>query len=253
MPEQSRPRPGGQPTQPARLAPARSRGRVGLLVVLSLASSGCPQAPVVIAPAPDAEQLALALEDRTSLKEPIRVVFQWQLNEAGIRVKGRGVARIEPPYRARLDLFLGNGQTIVRAALVDGELRLPPGAPEDILPPPDLMWGVLGVFRPEFGIELLGADHLQDGALLLKYRYADGDRLDFHVADGRVKLMELLRGGHVVERVELGVEDASRYPAEATYRNLTAFRELKLTRESVERVEPYPPDIWDPASVRGTR
>jgi hypothetical protein len=56
----------------------------------------------------------------------------------------------------------------------------------------------------------------------------------------------------VVERVELDM-DESRYPAEATYRDLTAFRELRLRRASVERVEPFPPDIWDPAAVRGDR
>jgi hypothetical protein len=197
--------------------------------------------------------LALALEDRTSLSEPVRVVFEWQLNEAGIRVRGRGVARIEPPYKARLDLFLGNGETVVRAALVDGELRLPPGAPEGLLPPPDLMWGVLGVFRPEFGMELMGADRMEDGALRLRYRYADARELLFGVEGGRIRHMEVLRDGHTTERVELGLEEGSRYPAEATYRNLTAFRELKLTRESVERVESFPPDIWDPSSVRTGR
>ncbi|MGD8319319.1 MAG: hypothetical protein PVJ02_02655 [Gemmatimonadota bacterium] len=207
-----------------------------------------PSRPAVVAPAVDPQQLALALEERTALEEPIRVVFAWQLNEAGVRVKGRGVARIEPPYKARLDLFLGNGETVVRAALVDGDLRLPPGAPKNILPPPDLMWGVLGVFRPQMGIELLGADRLEGGATQLRYRYADGRELDFRVTDGRMTALELLQGGHAVERVELGLDDGSRYPAEATYRNLAAFRELKLTRESVERVESYPPDIWDPSA-----
>ena len=209
-----------------------------------------PRPPAVVVPTVSGEQLALALEDQTALAEPIRVVFSWQLNEAGIRVKGRGVARIEPPYKARLDLFLGNGETVVRAALVDGELRLPPGAPQGILPPPDLMWGVLGVFRPEFGIELLGAEGTGDGALRLRYRYPDARELNFGVQGGRIRTVEILREGHAVERVELGLEEGNRYPAEATYRNLAAFRELKLTRESVERVESYPPDIWDPTSGR---
>lgn len=232
--------------------PPRTSAAAQVAVLLSLAACG-PRQPAVVAPALDPEQLALALEDRTSLSEPVRVVFEWQLNEAGIRVRGRGVARIEPPYKARLDLFLGNGETVVRAALVDGELRLPPGAPEGLLPPPDLMWGVLGVFRPEFGMELMGADRMEDGALRLRYRYADARELLFGVEGGRIRHMEVLRDGHTTERVELGLEEGSRYPAEATYRNLTAFRELKLTRESVERVESFPPDIWDPSSVRTGR
>ncbi|GMV07640.1 MAG: hypothetical protein AMXMBFR53_39150 [Gemmatimonadota bacterium] len=234
--------------------PAPRRPRTLLAVAGALAFAGCqPRQVVYVAPAVDPEQLALALEDRTSLTEPVRIVFQWQLNEAGIRVRGRGVARIEPPYRARLDLFLGNGETVVRAALVDGDLRLPPGAPEGILPPADLMWGVLGVFRPLMGTELLGGDRLEGEALQLRYRYADARELHFRVEQGRVRTLEMLKGGHAVERVELGLEEGSRYPAEATYRNLAAFRELKLTRESVERVESYPPDIWDPTSVRGIR
>ena len=50
------------------------------------------------------------------------------------------MARIEPPSKARLDLFLDNGEGVLSAALVDDELRLPHGAPEDILPPVELMW-----------------------------------------------------------------------------------------------------------------
>ena len=195
----------------------------------------------------------LALEDRTSLAEPIRVVFDWQLNEAGVRVSGRGVARIEPPFKARLDLFLGNGTTAIRAALVDGDLRMPAGAPDNILPPPDLMWGVLGVFRPRFGTELLGADRLEGGQLRLRYRYADARELHYRVSEGEVTTLEIVDDGHVVERVELEPMNESRYPAEATYRNLSQFRELKLTRETVEQVESYPPDIWDPSGGRRQR
>ncbi|MDP2959281.1 MAG: hypothetical protein Q8N53_22865 [Longimicrobiales bacterium] len=225
-----------------------------VLVPGALALGACaPTRVVYVLPAPNPEQVALALEDKTSLLEPVRIVFEWQLNEAGMRVRGRGVARIEPPYKARLDLFLGNGETVVRAALVEGELRLPPGAPEGILPPADLMWGVLGVFRPLLGTELMGVDRMEGDSLLLRYRYADARELHFRVGGGRVRTVEVLLDGHAVERVELGLEEGNRYPAEATYRNLAAFRELKLTRESVERVESYPPDIWDPTSVRPVR
>jgi hypothetical protein len=210
-----------------------------------LVSACAPQRPVVLAPAVDPEQLALSLEDHTTIEQPIRVVFGWQLNEGGIRVSGRGVARVEPPYRARLDLFLGNGETVVRAALVNGDLRLPPGAPTNILPPADLMWGVLGVFFPRTGITLLGADRLEGEDLQLRYEYDDGRQLHYRVTDGRIGMMELLQGSHVVERVELEMLDDDRYPVQATYRNLAAFRELKLARESVERVEPFPPDIWN--------
>jgi len=227
------------PKQP--FPPARTLGVVAVTILLSACA---PQRPAVLAPAVDPEQLALALEDHTSIEQPIRVVFGWQLNEGGIRVSGRGVARVEPPYKARLDLFLGNGETVVRAALVNGELRLPPGAPTNILPPADLMWGVLGVFLPEPGITLVGADRLEGEDLQLRYQYDDGRELHYRVTEGRIGMMEILQGSHVVERVELEMMEDDRYPVQATYRNLAAFRELKLARESVERVEPFPPDIW---------
>ena len=219
----------------------------GLVVLASCA----PQGPVVVAPAGDAPGLARTLRDQTALTEPILVRFEWQLNEAGVRVKGRGVARIEPPYKARLDLFLENAELVIRAALVDGDLRLPPGAPENILPPPDLMWGVLGVFRPGQETELLGADALEGGSTRLRYRYPDARELHFHVEKHRVRLLELVERGHVVERVALVSEGETRYPAEATYRSEADFRELKLIRETVDRVAPYPPDIWDPSPKSG--
>lgn len=225
-----------------------------LLLATGLVAASCSPKPVVVyvSPAPDPEQVALALEDRTSLREPVRIVFEWQLNEAGVRVRGRGVARVEPPYKARLDLFLDNGESVVRAALVDGDLRLPPGAPPGILPPADLMWGVLGVFRPLYGVDLLGAERQEGDSLRLRYRYADASELHFHVAAGRVHTLELLQAGRAVERVELELDEANRFPAEATYRNLAAFRELKITRATVERVESYPPDIWAIAAGRSS-
>jgi len=206
---------------------------------------------VVIAPAVDADQTALALEDHTSLAHPMRILFDWELNEQGVRVKGRGVARIEPPYKARLDLFLNNGTAVVRAALVNGELLMPPGAPRDILPPPDLMWGTLGVFRPEFGTELVGGDRLEGEALRLRYRYRDGTELHYGLEGGVLRTLELLERGAVVQRVEVDLEEGSRYPVSAIYRNLAAFRELKITRRELTQVESFPPDIWNPVGPDG--
>lgn len=228
----------------------RTRRPLVPALLLSALAAGCaPRPVVVVAPMLDAEQAALALEDHTSLEQPLRIIFDWELNEQGIRVGGRGVARIEPPYKARLDLFLGNNELVVKAALVNGELRLPPGAPRDILPPADLMWSTLGVFRPEFGTELLGAEQLQGGTVRLRYRYADGRELHYGVENGLLRTTELVEGGHVVQRVRIDTEPETRYPTTATYRNLAEFRELKITRDRLDTVEPYPPDIWDP--VRG--
>lgn len=218
-----------------------------LLVVASLAAACGPRSLAVIGPVGDPEGAAVELRDQTGLESPLRIVFEWQLNDGGQRVEGRGVARVEPPYKARLDLFLDNGETVVTAALVDGELRLPPGSPDDILPPPDLMWGALGIFRPQGDTRLLGADRLEGEAVRLRYGYSDGREIHYSVVAGVLSSLELLDGGHVVQRVDVGPERAARYPVEATYRNLAEFRELKLVRESLDVVGAFDPDIWDPA------
>lgn len=174
------------------------------------------------------------------------MLFDWNLSEQGVRASGRGVARVEPPYRARLDLFMGNGETVARAALVDDDLRVPPGVPEGIIPPPRLLWASLGVFRPGGGAFLLGAEGRREEAVSLRYGFDGGEELRYRIVGDRIVEAELLSGGHAVHQVTLSAEAEDRYPREATYRNLAAFRELRLVRRSVENVEPYPPDIWFP-------
>ena len=78
-------------------------------------------------------------------------------------------------------------------------------------------------------------------------RDADGVEVRYLVGDTGVQEVERLRQGSVVEQLALGTPSGARYPNEATYRNLPEFRELKLTRQAVEQVESYPPDIWEVA------
>lgn len=219
----------------------------GAWVLACSALAACASPPVVVAPTPriDAEQIALRAEHATQLEAPARILFDWSASERNARFSGRGVARIEPPLKARLDLFFGNGETIARAALVNDDLRLPPGTPEGILPPSELMWGTLGVFRPSPETALMGAEDLGEGRYRLRYRYPDGLEVRFTVKESRVERVERLRQGQTVEEVTVSLDPAAPYPTEATYRNLTAFRELKLSRGRVEAVESYPPDLWE--------
>lgn len=169
------------------------------------------------------------------------------MSDRDARFQGRGVARIEPPFKARLDLFLPNGETIVRAALVDDDLRVPRGTPEGIIPPAELLWGTLGVFRPGRDVTLVGAEDLGDGLVRLNYRRPDGLDVRYTVKGDRVQEVERLRQGRTVERVSLSLNVADPVPTVATYRDLAAFRELRLTRDGMELVEAYPPDIWQPS------
>lgn len=209
--------------------------------------AGCgPKRLEVVGPIQGAERVAESLERSTRLAEPTRIDFTWRLNEAGDRLSGLGVARIEPPYRARLDLFLENGESVISAALVDDDLRLPPRAPDDVLPPTDLMWATLGVFRPVAGTELLGGERLEEGARRLRYAYDDGAELHFEVVDDSLRALEVVHGGSVVEWVRLEPSEDGRYPRTATYRNVVDFRELEITRTEVRSAEPFAPSIWDP-------
>lgn len=227
---------------------SRTGPRATLTLALLLVAACGPKRLAVLGPIDGPARVATELERRTGLTEPTRIDFTWRLNEAGSRLRGVGVARIEPPYRARLDLFLDNGEGIISAALVDDDLRLPPGAPADVLPPVDLMWGTLGVFRPVRGTTLLAGERLEDGARRLRYGYPDGGELHFELADDTLMALEVVDDGSVVEWVRLEPSADGRYPQSATYRNVTDFRELRITRTSVKAAEPFDAAIWTPGS-----
>jgi hypothetical protein len=184
------------------------------------------------------------LESVTRVEGPARILFSWSLSDRDARFQGRGVARVEPPFKARLDLFSGNGETVARAALVDDDLRLPHGTPDGIIPPAELLWGTLGVFRPGAETTLIGAEDLGEGRVLLRYQRSDGLVVRYTVRGDGVEEVARVRQGKTVERVTLEQDPVDHYPTEATYRDLADFRELILSRDSAAPVKPYPPDIW---------
>ena len=103
------------------------------------------------------------------------------------------------------------------------------------------------MFRPGPQAALLGGESLGADRVRLRYRTPDGLDIRYTVGGGRVHEVERLRGGTVVERLTLRWSASGRLPSEATYRNLAAFRELRLSVTGSEHVEPYPPDIWEVA------
>jgi hypothetical protein len=201
---------------------------------------------MVLGPLPDPVGAARETAMRTSLTAPARVEFRWILNEAGSRVDGLGVVRIEPPARARLDLFLDNGEGVLSAALVGDELRLPEGAPDDILPPVELMWGTLGVFRPMMSAELVAGDELEGEGHRYRYTSGGGNEIHYEVKNDLVRAVEMLDGRSVLQSVRLVTVEGDGYPVEAIYRNRVEFRELKITRTSITPADSFDPSIWDP-------
>lgn len=235
------------PTRHATRHRATLRAGLGAALVAAV-GAGCaaPPPPEPVEPAVNVEERALVAEASTRIEGPVRVVFDWSAREVGgSRLSGAGVTRAEPPYRARLDLFLDNNEAVAQAALVGGDLRVPSGTPDDLLPPPHLLWGTLGVFRPGVDQTLLGGE-VVDGALRIRYRLDDASEIHYRVAGERVLGVERLRGGSVVQRVEVEYADGERVPSRAVYRDLAEGRELVMTRTTLEHVEPFPPDIWGP-------
>lgn len=202
------------------------------------------------APSAAASAEARRAEEATQIATASRVVFAWRAQEPDFRGSGTGVARVEPPYKARLDLFLDNGEVAATAALVGDDLRTPAELPSELVPPPALFWAVLGVFRPGSGATLIEARE-GNGTVELGYRLPTGDRIRFRLRGHAVVDAMVVSDGAVVERIVASApRPGSGYPAEATYRNLQDYRELRLRLETFEHVDSFPADIWYPGVRR---
>ncbi len=192
-----------------------------------------------------AEQAAARALATSRVTAPSRVDFEWSLSEPGLRVAGKGVARLEPD-KARLDMFLHNGATVITIALVDDDIRVPPAQLFEVLPAPPLLWAALGIFRPDDSMTLLGGEALGDDVVRLRYQLDDGAELRYRIDAGRVQRVEIREDGHVLHSVALTLEHGYDHPTEATYRHIAAFRELKVQIDSVKTVDTFPARIWDP-------
>lgn len=232
-------------TFPRSRFPRTSRA-LGLSLFAVATAFGCsPSRPARVAPPVDAGQVATAAMRASQLDAPYRLVFEWSSTEPNRRLSGEGVARVEPPYLARLDLFSDNGERVAAAALDGDDLRVTADAQTEI-PPAPLLWGALGVFRPAVGSGLVGGSMYPDGEVEVRYLTSGGGEVRFRLKDNRIERIEVLQGGRTREELTLVQVEGERFPRRATYRDLQEVRELRITLESVENVESYPTDIWNP-------
>jgi hypothetical protein len=209
--------------------------RIGVMVAAA-ALSACSgiRVPPTLDPGVARRAIDLTAPDR-----PLRAVFGWRILDGDARFSGEGAARVEAPYRARLDLFGPNGEGYLSAALVGTDLRLP-GEPDRALPPPAMIWSVLGVIRPPDGAMLLGTRE-EAAELELVYGVADS-RLRYTVQAGRLRLAEWRGGGRrMVVELRGGTGGL---PEVSFYRDWAQNTELQTELETVEEVDPYPADIW---------
>jgi hypothetical protein len=176
--------------------------------------------------------------------QPLWIVFDWEAREREARFTGQGAARVQAPDLARLDLFGPRGESYLSAAVVDGEVRLPPSTETTLIPPPALLWSALGIFQPPAGAELTATVREGD-RLRLEYR-GESDRWKFEFAAERLRRVEWNGPSGARKTVELKGEGAFNLPREAVYRDWNAFTELKMKLGQVEEVDSFPPDIWLP-------
>lgn len=188
-------------------------------------------------------EIVLRAGEHNQVSSATLVEFTWSLTEPDLRIGGRGVARIEDG-RARLDLFLGNGLTILRATLIGDELFVPQGGRLEVVPRPPLLWAALGVFRPGPNSELLGGASNGTEGMTLRYGIAEKEELRYGIEDDRLTGVVLVEDGHIVHRMDLTLGDGE-LPEVAVYRNMAAFRELTVTVETVEQVDSHPAEVWD--------
>ena len=237
---------GGRPDPWQRLLLGGSRG---ISIALALAFlEGCAPGPGPGTPIPTGQAVAVAQEamEATRPRGPTRILFDFRVREADLRFNGRGLARVEPPYRVRLDLFGHGGENLFQAALVEGILRIPPWAPRELAPPPALLWAALGVFRPDPQLEFLGGARRGDGQVSLRYGGLDGVELRFLLNGASLGRAELYRDGHLAEEVDLSLDESSGRVLETVYRNQALFLEMTFSLDRVENVDAFSQDIWYP-------
>lgn len=224
------------------------------MAIACVLAACAPPAAVQTSPAPgepqaaqqDPAAVAAELRRATTPASPRQVNFGWSLDEAGARFQGRGVARYEAPRRSRLDLFGPRGETYLAAALVDGEMRVPPGLMENFrLPSPALLWGAVGVVAPPDDARLLDAATRGDETTL-RYQLGE-DVLEYRARGGRLQTVRRRRGSGVAESIDLTYND--RGLSVAQYRDWAAYRTLNLTIESSNDVAQFSEDTWRPAGT----
>ena len=209
-----------------------------LLVGAGCAGSGVSEGP----PLPDPAASALEARRATGVAEPSEVRFRWEYGDEGGRLRGDGVARVNPPDSFRLDLFT-TGEGSMAVALT-GDRLATLGRIEDVeLPEPPFMYAMAGVFRPGPGAPVRG--RRSDGGRVLVYEAGAGRTRSYRLdGGGRLVSLEERSDGRVVRRIELTWPETGRWPARAEYREFGAPRRVAWSLEEIRRTERFARDIY---------
>jgi hypothetical protein len=222
-----------------RVDPVGARVYLSALLTV-LAVSACASAPPPGSGAPDPE-LAARLQEATRPRTRAHVVFDWSLTARDASFSGTGVLRLDAGYRARVDLFGPRGETYAAAIIEDDGMRMVPQQAAGLLPPPALLWSVLGAFRVPSDAALAGSTVDGNGTTLEYAR--DRIRWSFRFEGSTLRSTEWTDGDG---RRTVTLTGASQlgFPAATTFRDWTEFRELTLRVTHVEEKTAFEPDVW---------
>jgi hypothetical protein len=196
-------------------------------------------------PLSDPTAVAEELSRATLPDTLLHVTFGWSYADADVRLRGRGVARVQAPERLRLDLFGPQGESYLAAALVGERFRAPAAVGRVELPSPALLWGALGVLHVPPGAQI--RDGSREGGVIVLRAESGGDTYQYRVLEAGPQLLEVsrLHRGRALESVLLSWEGGPR-PTGARYRHQAEFRELNLEIEEIRPSLPFAESIWYP-------
>ena len=226
----------------------QSTSPVHLIFFFCIAMTSCATYQIVdMTPTSTERWLADNLVEGYSLANNRFVRFEWQLRETDLRVQGQGVARLGVPDKARVDLFLENGEGVLAAALVGGEIRV--GQDQSylgVIPSPPLLWASLGLFRPGKDAVLVSSNRLGNDRVRLAYSISNGFQISYDLLEGFIERVQLIEDGQTVHVVDLEIDAPERLPLKATYRNVVSYRELVIDLKTANGVGSYDESIWHP-------
>jgi hypothetical protein len=214
--------------------------RIVAVVSAAAALSACATLSPGDTGPPDLAAEARAVQ-RTAPARPLHIVFTWEMRDRDARFDGQGVVRLDRDYRARVDLFGPRGETYSAAILEGAAMRVVPVGSEALLPPPALLWSVLGVFRPPVDAPLTGTAWPAGGMHLLYEQ--DGTNWRFGFENDVLRTTEWTSRG-ARRTVQLTGEAGFGLPAQAAFRDWAEFRELTLRVTDVEETAGFGADVW---------
>lgn len=221
-------------------------------MILAAAGTACGKRLPDPVPIPQPGELARRLAESGTPDQPRLIEFKWRYRGREGRFSGEGAVRVNPPDSVRLDLF-GPGWSGVQSAVLVGDAVHYVGEQRVRLPPPTLLWTMLGSFRPPSGPEPRANRRGEWSELI--YDISSAERAVFRFdALGALVEAELQERGDVVHRIQVEPGESGnerqefRWPTQASYRDLREFHEVRIEVTETRYHAPFESRIFQVAA-----